>query len=68
MKTLTKHSLFRCLYHVEATGDCQSIGGRRMTVVADSIEAAIERVTSHELECGTVKFREVVREGIEVWS
>lgn len=60
---LTKHGLYRVVYRVDE-GDCKV--GRRLTVVADSLEEATELVSGHEK--GTVTFTEVVLEAIEVWS
>lgn len=67
---LTKHSLFRCVYRIDSPDDseCKFVVGHRMTVVADSLEEAVERVQRHEAKCGEVTFTEVVRETIEVWS
>jgi hypothetical protein len=71
-KKLVQHHLFRVCYRTEAPEDCVSGnwsgGGRRMTVVADTVEEAIERVKQHENGCGSVTFGEVVRENLEVWS
>ena len=72
MAELVKHSLFRVAYHVEKSPEeCAgswSGGGHRKTVVADSLEEAIARVTEHEKGCGSVVFGECVRESMEVWS
>ena len=72
MKKLVKHSLFRVCYTTKPPEECVSGtwsgGGHRMTVVADSLEEAVERVTAHESGCGELRFGEVVRESIEVWS
>lgn len=70
-KKLSKHSLFRVCYRLEKPEECEgtwSGGGHRKTVVADTLEEAIARVTADVAGCGTPTFGEVVRESIEVWS
>ena len=70
-KKLIKHSLFRVVYRIEKPEECEgtwSGNGRRMSVVAHTVEEAIERVKQHESGCSTITFGEVVRETIEVWA
>ena len=68
-RKLAQSHLFRVVYRIiEPEGVCFS--SRRKTVVADSLQEAIERVREHEKaeqSCKTIEISEVVREGIEVW-
>jgi hypothetical protein len=66
-RKLVKHALYRCAYRLQQP-DCPHMVGRQMTVVADSLEEAVARVTAHEVGCGELAFSEVKRESIEVWS